>query len=138
MPAVLCGFAIAALTFGVASAQDTPPTPTPAPAAAGAATAEPAALCGDFHEDQSKAFPANPHARLPKLWRPTAAKPNALCESCHGDGAAHIESGGEKPLIRGFQTRADSDTCLSCHLPRGDHSGLRGGIHTNSEAGHRR
>ena len=132
--AVLCGFAIAALTCGVAAAQDTPPTPTPAPAAAEAATAEPAALCGDCHEDQSKAFPANPHARLPKQWRPTAAKPNALCESCHGDGAAHIESGGEKPLIRGFQTRADADTCLSCHLPRGDHSGLRGGIHTNSEA----
>jgi DmsE family decaheme c-type cytochrome len=70
---------------------------------------------------------------MPERWQPTAGSQNSLCESCHGDGTKHIESSGEKALIRGFHSRADADTCLDCHLPRGDHSGLRGGIHTNSE-----
>ena len=123
------------LSAGPASPQQaTPPEATPTPAAAVTpAAAEAAALCGDCHEDQAKAFPANPHARMPERWRPTVGSPNALCESCHGDGTKHIESSGDKTFIRGFHTRADADTCLSCHLPRGDHSGLRGGIHTNSE-----
>jgi DmsE family decaheme c-type cytochrome len=124
------------LSAGPAGAQQaTPPeaTPTPAPTVAPAA-GQAAALCGDCHEDQVKAFAANPHARMPEKWRPTAGSPNSLCESCHGDGTKHIDASGDKAFIRGFHTRADADTCLSCHLPTGDHSGLRGGIHTNSEA----
>jgi len=123
------------LSAGPAGAQQaTPPEATPTPAAAVTpAAAEAAALCGDCHEDQAKAFAANPHGRMPERWRPTAGSPNSLCESCHGNGAKHIESGGDKAFVRGFHTRADADTCLDCHLPTGDHSGLRGGIHTNSE-----
>ena len=123
------------LSAGPAGAQQaTPPEATPTPAAAVTpAAAEAAALCGDCHEDQAKAFAANPHGRMPERWKPTAGSPNSLCESCHGDGAKHIESSGDKAFIRGFHTRADADTCLTCHLPTGDHAGLRGGIHTNSE-----
>jgi DmsE family decaheme c-type cytochrome len=123
------------LSAGSARAQQaTPPEPTPTPAAAVTpAAAEAAALCADCHEDQAKAFAANPHGRMPERWKPTTGSPNALCESCHGDGTKHIESSGDKAFIRGFHTRADADTCLNCHLPTGDHSGLRGGIHTNSE-----
>jgi len=127
------------LSAGPAGAQQaTAPgaTPTPTPTSAAAVTpaaAEAAALCADCHEDQAKAFAANPHGRMPERWKPTTGSPNALCESCHGDGTKHIESSGDKAFIRGFHTRADADTCLNCHLPTGDHSGLRGGIHTNSE-----
>jgi DmsE family decaheme c-type cytochrome len=123
------------LSAGPAGAQEaTPPEATPTPAAAVTpATAEAAALCGDCHEDQAKAFAANPHGRMPERWKPTAGSPNSLCESCHGDGTKHIEASGDKAFIRGFHTRGDADTCLTCHLPTGDHSGLRGGIHTNSE-----
>ena len=117
-----------------ATAPEATPTPTPSSAAAVTpAAAEAAALCADCHEDQAKAFAANPHGRMPERWKPTTGSPNALCESCHGDGTKHIESSGDKAFIRGFHTRADADTCLNCHLPTGDHSGLRGGIHTNSE-----
>jgi len=117
-----------------ATAAGATPTPTPTSAAAVTpAAAEAAALCADCHEDQAKAFAANPHGRMPERWKPTTGSPNALCESCHGDGTKHIESSGDKAFIRGFHTRADADTCLNCHLPTGDHSGLRGGIHTNSE-----
>jgi DmsE family decaheme c-type cytochrome len=138
VPAFSIALAVAGLTAGFARGQTPPPAPSPTPGAAPAPAASPAAaeapaLCGDCHEDQAKAFSANPHARMPERWRPSSGSPNSLCESCHGDGTKHIEAGGDKPLIRGFHTRGDADTCLSCHLPRGDHSGLRGGIHTNSE-----
>src|SRR5438034_9941206 len=72
--------------------------------------------CGDCH-DQAKVFAANPHA---KVWARTpsgaqalpgaaAPTPNAVCETCHGPGQAHIESGGEKDKIYKPAGRAGSD-----------------------------
>src|SRR5512138_2291570 len=85
------------LSVGPAGAQQaTPPDATPTPAAAAAPKAEAPPVCGDCHEDQVKAFAANPHARMPEKWRPTAGSPNSLCESCHGDGTKHIEGSGDK------------------------------------------
>ena len=78
---------------------------TAAPAAATSKN-QAVALCGDCHEDQARAFPGNPHARPRKgLWGagPGTGSPNALCESCHGDGTKHIESSGDKAFIRGFR-----------------------------------
>lgn len=95
--------------------------------------AEPAASfnCFDCHE-QAAAFTGNPHARehLEK-----GQVPNAVCESCHGDGAAHAEAGGDKSLIkvpRGFD--GSESTCLSCHDRVTDRRTHRFGAHANSPA----
>ena len=103
----------------------TPPPTTPLRGSAALA------LCADCHEEQTKPFVANPHHRQPKL---RALSPNAVCESCHGDGTAHIESGGEKASIRGFHVWKDSETCASCHRESRDQASFRTGVHSNSTA----
>ncbi len=93
---------------------------------------EPAPKCGDCH-DQAKTFHANPHARgqIEK-----GEVPNAVCETCHGDGAAHIEAGGDKTLITVPRGRKGADeTCLMCHdSVANDRHSRRTGAHANSEA----
>ena len=117
------------LCFGVASAQ-APPAQAPEKKA----PAEQSALCSDCHEDQAKAFPANPHARIPEKWKAKTGSPNALCESCHGDGSKHIEASGDKSLIRGFHGRAGAEYCVTCHTSDKTHASYRGGIHASTEA----
>lgn len=94
---------------------------------------EETARCSDCH-DQAKAFVSNPHARgqLEK-----GEVPNAVCESCHGDGAAHIEAGGDKEKIvvpRGL-TGAE-DTCRTCHDLTTNRRSHSSGAHANSEKVH--
>jgi DmsE family decaheme c-type cytochrome len=85
--------------------------------------------CGDCH-DQAKAFVTNPHAHG-KVEK--GVVPNAVCESCHGPGQAHIESGGEKDKIYKPVGRAGSDkTCMSCHDLTTDTVSRRAGVHANS------
>lgn len=98
-----------------------------------AAEAAPATMsCGDCH-DQAKAFAHNPHARGEVK---DGAVPNAVCETCHGDGTAHIESGGEKDKIvvpRGVT--GANETCLACHDNGSTHrTSHRTGMHANSAA----
>jgi DmsE family decaheme c-type cytochrome len=110
------------LSAGSASAQQAP---------AQKSEEAPAALCGDCHEE-AKTFASNPHA----LWarkKPTPSSPNALCESCHGDGTKHIESGGEKALIRGFHGRAGADFCVTCHGSTKAHASFATGVHASTE-----
>ena len=42
------------------------------------------------------------------------------CESCHGPGSAHVDSGGETSMLFGASDQstvvARSDQCLSCHV----------------------
>lgn len=102
------------------------------------AAAEPAAVpaCGDCHE-LAKAFTANAHARgkTEKGADGTAVVPNAVCESCHGSGAAHIESGGEKDKIYKPAGLAGADkTCLQCHDLATQHVTRRAGMHSNTAA----
>ena len=100
-----------------------------APAQKPAADAQPAMSCADCHTDQAKAFETNPHASQSKKGQ----SPNAVCESCHGDGAAHIEGGGDKEKITVPRGRAGADkTCLSCHDTATDRISRHGGMHANS------
>jgi DmsE family decaheme c-type cytochrome len=92
-------------------------------------TKAPSAACADCH-DEAKAFASNPHSRLPKF--SSEAGPNAVCQSCHGDGAKHIDSGGEAGTIRGFHSAADTGFCLSCHTASKDHSSFQAGMHASS------
>lgn len=45
------------------------------------------------------------------------AEPNAGCSSCHGDGVAHAESGGRKPILRpsALTTQQRAEICGRCH-----------------------
>jgi DmsE family decaheme c-type cytochrome len=121
------------------SQQAKPPAEAPAKPAeeAPAKPAEetPAATmsCGDCHADEMKAFRTNPHGHG------KAAKgeaiPNAVCESCHGSGKAHMEAGGDKTLI--FLPKGvlgSNRSCLSCHDLTTDRISRHAGMHANSAA----
>ena len=96
-----------------------------------AAAAEPQMSCGDCH-DQAKAFTANPHARGQVK---DGQVPNDVCTTCHGDGAAHMEGGGDKTKIevpRGVT--GANNTCLMCHDVSNDRRSHHTGMHANSAA----
>lgn len=87
--------------------------------------------CGDCHE-QAAEFAGNPHARG-KL--EAGVVPRAVCESCHGDGTAHMEGGGDKTLIkvpRGFD--GAENTCATCHGQTTERRSHRMGAHANTPA----
>jgi DmsE family decaheme c-type cytochrome len=116
--------------------QTTPPVVQPAvpvapqPAAAPAeAAASPA--CSDCHAEQAKSFAANAHARGQVK---KGEVPNALCSTCHGDGTAHIEAGGDKSLIYKPAGLAGSEkTCMSCHDVSTERLSRHAGMHANSD-----
>ena len=124
--------AVLALMFGLPlAAQEAPPAPAPeqpaAEPAAAPAEAEATVTCNDCHEDQVKAFAGNAHAR--------GEVTRAICESCHGDGTAHIEGGGDKEQITIPKGRAGADkVCTSCHNKSTPYRSHRNGIHANSAA----
>lgn len=102
------------------------------PATAPQPKAEPEAVmsCADCHADQAKAFASNPHTRIAVK---SSKRTNAVCESCHGEGTAHIEGGGDKEKIIVPRGKAGADkTCLTCHDKSTDRISRRGGMHANS------
>lgn len=107
-----------------------PPKETPPPAAA-PASAESTALpaCTDCH-DAMKAIASTPHAHgMAKK----GEVPSTVCESCHGDGKAHIEGGGDKEKIyKPVGVAGANKTCLLCHDIATDKISRHGGVHANS------
>lgn len=95
------------------------------------AEAAPAVNCGDCHEQSAK-FTGNPHAKHAVHEGQVAS---AVCESCHGNGAAHAEAGGDTSLIqvpRGVE--GANKICLSCHNRMGAHASPLMGVHANGQA----
>lgn len=69
--------------------------------------------CAECHETLTREFATAHHARL------MAPGSNALaagCESCHGPGSKHVESGGALQTILNPEERPD--TCFGCHLDK--------------------
>lgn len=87
-----------------------------------------AAECVDCHEQQAKHFADSVHG-LRACERPG----DAACATCHGDGKAHMEAGGDKALIRGLRGRQGADACLACHDKVTDQEAFRNGIHANKD-----
>jgi hypothetical protein len=73
------------------------------PSAAFAADPVANEVCLTCHDHATTGHPSSPHFKAP-----------LRCESCHGDGAKHAESGDPK-LIRSFKGKPAADTCTSCH-----------------------
>jgi DmsE family decaheme c-type cytochrome len=89
-------------------------------------------ICATCHEDEAKGLKNNPHAKL-------ALEHNGkgvTCESCHGPGKAHVESGGDATKIFQF-TKATpkqiSEKCLTCHA--GDHPNFERTAHGDALVG---
>ena len=78
--------------------------------AAGYAGAE---ACAQCHEDVADDFNTTAHGRAgAHTWGDAAS-----CESCHGPGEAHVDSGGESGLLSPASMDADetNELCLNCH-----------------------
>jgi predicted CXXCH cytochrome family protein len=85
------------------------------PPSIGGATYLGSEACSQCHETYTKQFASAAHARL------VASGPNAVnvgCESCHGPGSVHVESGGAARTI--VNPGKNPETCFECH------SNLRG------------
>jgi predicted CXXCH cytochrome family protein len=67
--------------------------------------------CEQCHDNITKHFDTATHARL-KAEGPNAAEIG--CESCHGAGSVHTESGGARNTI--INPRRNSEVCMTCHM----------------------
>jgi predicted CXXCH cytochrome family protein len=91
--------------------------------------------CKSCHEDLPtkdyfKNFEATPH------WKTTLetrrGKEYQGCEACHGPGAEHMNSGGDKTKIFGFKdvsAKKISQQCLKCHEYGEEHSNYARSAH---------
>jgi len=108
---LFCGLLLA----GSAFAQTTEPAATAAAETQATATAEATPSCSDCHENKTHKA--------------------STCESCHGDGKAHAEAGGDTSLIDKPEGLAGANkTCLTCHDVNTDRISRHGGMHANSAA----
>jgi DmsE family decaheme c-type cytochrome len=70
--------------------------------------------CATCHADEASKFSTNPHSKLAL----THGGTGATCESCHGPGKAHVDSGGDATKILQLSKmtpRQIDTTCLGCH-----------------------
>jgi DmsE family decaheme c-type cytochrome len=70
--------------------------------------------CTTCHAAEANKFDSNPHAKLSL----EHGGKGVTCESCHGPGRAHVESGGDKTKIfdpAGATAKQLDATCLGCH-----------------------
>ena len=103
--------ALAAGVAGLVSSCGTLTRTVVAPPTIPGATFIGSSACADCHEELVRDFKTASHANL------MAKGPNALgigCESCHGAGSLHSESGGEPGTI--INPERDPATCYECHL----------------------
>ena len=72
------------------------------------------ATCAVCHVDIAKKFSSNPHSELALMH----GGKGVTCESCHGPGQAHVESGGDPTKILQLDKMSPKQldtTCLTCH-----------------------
>jgi predicted CXXCH cytochrome family protein len=67
--------------------------------------------CRDCHDNITKDFPTATHSRLQAEG---ASAAEMGCESCHGPGSLHNESGGARNTI--INPRKSPEACFQCHL----------------------
>jgi DmsE family decaheme c-type cytochrome len=108
---------------------------TPAAPAARAATPAPANgyagddTCTTCHESEGASLRKSLHGKA-QNGRTPAANSNQACETCHGPGLEHAESGDKTKIRRltAMSPRDASNLCVSCH-DRGSHASWKGSMH---------
>ncbi|MGQ9633885.1 MAG: DmsE family decaheme c-type cytochrome [Bryobacteraceae bacterium] len=103
------------------------------PAAPQKATLVGSSTCQGCHDEIYTAFQKSAHAVVDKDKR-RGWEGNA-CESCHGAGSIHADSGDKKDILNpARQTFAQADKmCLSCHLNQTTNAGRIQGGHARSQ-----
>jgi DmsE family decaheme c-type cytochrome len=85
--------------------------------------------CLGCHAGQAKGYRGSAHGRASALSSPMATRG---CESCHGPGRAHADSGGDKSKIKTFTVATPAHLvdaqCLHCH-DEGDRALWNGSKH---------
>jgi DmsE family decaheme c-type cytochrome len=71
-------------------------------------------ICETCHAEVVKGFSDNPHSKLALMHEGKGV----TCETCHGSGKEHVESGGEATKIFPFSkasAKVVDEKCLTCH-----------------------
>ncbi len=127
------GFAVTlALFYGAAGVTAKPQAKAgPTPAAQNAADYVGQETCLGCHEGQS--YKGTAHALVSNERTPAAAHG---CESCHGPGKAHAESGDATKIVnfKTLKVQQSSETCAVCH-DRGKHALWTGSQHDQRNVG---
>ena len=128
-----------ALLHAAPEAVRKPRTVSPvAPAATATQAAAPSdyvgeATCLTCHTEMKKVYADSPHGHAAISRSPAA---NKGCESCHGPGKAHAESGDAAQIVN-FKTlkpQQASETCVTCH-DRSRHALWSGSQHDQRNVG---
>lgn len=85
--------------------------------------------CLTCHTTVVNAFPTTVHGKSAQLLKGTSRAAN--CESCHGDGAKHSESGNPRDTLTPMERPAEEANamCLTCHSQDQTHANFRGSPH---------
>ena len=118
------------MTAGLATASSGPPSPSPAPPAAQASGFVGDETCATCHESEGKGLPQTLHGKAQNVRTP-AAKNGQTCETCHGPGQKHVDSGNKEDIKRfsALSARDVNATCLTCHEKNSAHTQWQGSMH---------
>ncbi|HVZ23133.1 MAG TPA: DmsE family decaheme c-type cytochrome [Vicinamibacterales bacterium] len=120
---------LAVLGVAASGAAQAPPAPKPAPPAPTKPGYVGDDTCMACHEPEAKRLALTLHGKAQNARTPSA-NVNQACETCHGPGKEHSET-GDVTKIRVFTTmtpRDVSEVCLTCHN-RGGHALWKGSMH---------
>ena len=113
---------------GRAGSAASAPVPTPAAPPAQATGFVGDETCAACHDAEATSIHNTLHGKVANLRTPAGT--GRTCETCHGPGQAHAES-GDKTLIKRFTAMPPRDvnaTCLTCHA-KGEHAQWSGSMH---------
>jgi DmsE family decaheme c-type cytochrome len=106
------------------------------PSPAGATASQVTGIVGDetcatCHDSEAKGLHQTLHGKSQNGKTP-AAKAGQACETCHGPGQKHVDSGKKDDIVRfaTLKARDANDACLSCHAKNATHAaGWQGSLH---------
>ncbi len=130
VPLALAAWAVAGVSAAGRGLQATPAAqaaaPAPSQAAAGYVGDDTCTAC---HDTEGKSLSKTLHGKAQNPRTP-AARPNQACETCHGPGREHSETGDVTKIrrITAMSPRDASALCLTCH-ERGTHTMWQGSMH---------
>jgi len=79
--------------------------------------------CATCHDTEAKGLHNTLHGKAQNGKTP-AAKAGQACETCHGPGQKHVDSGKKEDIVRfaTLKARDANEACLSCHAKNATHA----------------